>query len=377
MQSVDMTEAEMTREEVEALIAAAPPGQPPDLTKRRLSGLDLSGIDFKGADLHWVRLNNSNLRGTNLQNCRIDLGWLIGADLEGADLSGASLFSTQMQRTNLKHAKLDGARITANLKGANLSGASLREADMAADMKNQSMGLMRISLKSANLDGADLRGARAGRADIEFASLRGAQLQDADFTRAEFAGADLTGASIAGTNLTEADVASARLIELKGIDTAIGLSTLRNLQEAITDWEVPRDGQEEKSTEAEGPNDELQAVQDMIRDVKSRVRTVDTETLKQMIDNEEDFVLLDVRTPLETQAGWIDASQHVALPRGWLEVKILNHVIDKDTPIVTYCGIGIRSAFAAETLEQMGFSDVRNYEEGFTTWRSRGHPVAQ
>ena len=377
MQSPDMTEAEMTREEVEALIAAVSPGQAPDLTKRRLSNLDLSGIDFKGADMRWVRLNQSNLRGATLRNCRIDLGWLIDADLEGADLSGASLFSAQMQRTNLKHAKLDGARITANLKDADLSGASLREADMAADMKNQSMGLMRISLRSANLDGADLTGARAGRADMEFASLRGARLENADFTRAEFAGADLNGASIAGTNLTEADVASARLTGLKSIDQAIGLSTLRNLQQAITDWEMPQDSQEGKSTEAEALNDPFEAVQDMIRDVKSRVRTVDTEALKRMVDTGEEFVLLDVRTPLETQDGRIDAPQHLALPRGWLEVKIFNHVINKDTPIVTYCGIGIRSAFAAETLEQMGFTNVRNYEEGLSTWQSKGYPVAQ
>ncbi len=377
MNSPAMTEAELTASEVAALIAQAAPGTPPDLSSRRLSGLDLSGLNFMGADLRWARLNKTKLRGANLRNSNLDLGWLIGADLQGADLTGASLFSTQMQGANLKDARLDGARITANLSKADLRGASLRDADMAADMKNQSMGLMRTVLTSAILDGADLSGARAARADMEFASLRGASLDRTDLSRAELGGADLTGASVVGTVFTEADVAAAEMTKLKGREHAIGMDAMMNTDQAVVDWQIvanPAQGERLKMAPLE---DEFSAAQQLISDVMGRVDKISTEELKKLVDENADFVLLDVRTPDETRAARIDAPQHLAITRGWLEMKILNHVIDKQTPIVTYCGIGIRSAFAAETLKQMGFTNVRNYEEGLSTWESRGYPVAR
>ena len=50
-------------------------------------------------------------------------------------------------------------------------------------------------------------------------------------------------------------------------------------------------------------------------------------------------------------------------------------VRDKDTPIVVYCGINLRSPLAAETLTNMGYTDVRNYSDGFFKWRDAGLPV--
>lgn len=230
LQSPEMTEAEMTREEVIALLSRAS-GQPADLSSRRLSRLDLRGVDFKGANLRWARLNGTDLRGANLSAAILDSAWLLNANLENANLTGASLFSTQMQGANLKNAILKGARIVANMERADLTGAMLQEADMAADMKNQSMGLMRAILRLATLDDADFSGVKAARVDAEFASFRGAILDGADFSGAELAGADLTDASVAGCNLSGADLASARLVSLKG--DAIGLDDTKNFGEAI------------------------------------------------------------------------------------------------------------------------------------------------
>jgi glyoxylase-like metal-dependent hydrolase (beta-lactamase superfamily II) len=50
-------------------------------------------------------------------------------------------------------------------------------------------------------------------------------------------------------------------------------------------------------------------------------------------------------------------------------------VTDKDTPIVVYCGINQRSPLAADTLTQMGYSNVKNYSDGFFAWRDAGLPV--
>ena len=233
MDSPEMTAAEMTREDVLARVAALAPGERVDFSKRRLSGLDLNGVNLAGADLRWARLNRTDLRGANLRGANLDLAWLIEANLEGADLSGANLFSTQMRGAKLINATLLGARIVADLTNADASGARFDNADMAADMRNQSMGLMRTVLRSASVDGASFRGAKLGRVDAEFASLRGADLRDADFSKAKLAGADLTGARVSGMIISGADVNSARLLDLSGVDAMVGLDRAENLDQAL------------------------------------------------------------------------------------------------------------------------------------------------
>ena len=231
--SVEMTTAEMSRDELLALIANRMPGVSVDLSKRRLSGLDLSGVDLSGTDLRWARLNRTDLRGANLRGARLDNAWMIEANLEGADLTNASLFASQMQRARLVGATLRNARIIANLSRAEASGANFDGADMAADMRNQSMGLMRTVLRSATADGASFRGTKAGRIDAEFASLRDADLTRADFTGAKLAGADLTGANVHGMVITGADVNSTKLVSIKGHNAMVGFEQARNVGEAF------------------------------------------------------------------------------------------------------------------------------------------------
>jgi len=141
--SPDMTTAEMTRGQVEAVLKAVPGGRGADFSGKRLSGLDLSGLDLSGANFHAARLNHTNLSHANLDRATLDQAWALGADLTGASLVKASLFATQMEGARLDGANLTGARVTADLTGAHLVGARLEDADCGADEKNQSMGLMR------------------------------------------------------------------------------------------------------------------------------------------------------------------------------------------------------------------------------------------
>jgi len=118
----------------------------------------------------------------------------------------------------------------------------------------------------------------------------------------------------------------------------------------------------------------------LLREVKSRIKTVDTKTLKKMIDNQEDFVLLDVRTRADIDSmGAIDAPQQVAIERAWLESKVPDLVKlvkdNPDKPIVTYCGVGELSAYSADTLQHLGFKNVYSYDGGFLDWESKGYQV--
>lgn len=235
MTTPEMAEAEMSREQLEALLADASRDRPVDLTKRRFSGLDLSGIDFKGADLRWSRFNYADLEGADLSDTRLDLTWFYKADLDGADLSRSHLFSAQLQHASLENADIRDARVVANFQNANLAGASFRDSDLAADMKNQSMGLMTTVFTSANLSGADLSRVKASRVNAEFADFSAASLTGADFSDAKLGGARFSGADVGGLRLTGADLDSADLTGLVNADGIVGLNDAVNRTRARFD----------------------------------------------------------------------------------------------------------------------------------------------
>jgi molybdopterin/thiamine biosynthesis adenylyltransferase/rhodanese-related sulfurtransferase len=79
---------------------------------------------------------------------------------------------------------------------------------------------------------------------------------------------------------------------------------------------------------------------------------------------------IDVREIDEWQEGHIPGARHV--PRGYLESRIETTVPDKATPVVLYCAGGNRSAFAAKTLQELGYENVHSLAGGFTDWKRNG-----
>jgi uncharacterized protein YjbI with pentapeptide repeats len=162
---------------------------------------------------------------------------VIHADLTDANLTGAKMFglvtSTGMQNSRREapifvRANMTGATVVSRLGFADLTGANLSNAHMAADMHNQSMGLMRAEFPSADLTDANLAGADLGHALLRFANLTNANLAGANLTQADLIGANLGGADLTGANLTGADLRDAKIESAKGLDSAKGL----NLREA-------------------------------------------------------------------------------------------------------------------------------------------------
>ncbi|KAG1707555.1 Sulfurtransferase [Nymphon striatum] len=109
-------------------------------------------------------------------------------------------------------------------------------------------------------------------------------------------------------------------------------------------------------------------------EAEKRTTIITTEALKKALDTDLDMILVDVRTPTEIPklGGSIKASQNVNIPRGWLEYRITNSALSKDTPIVLYCGGGVRTPMAADTLQKMGYTNVKNYSAGFLGWKNAG-----
>lgn len=89
-------------------------------------------------------------------------------------------------------------------------------------------------------------------------------------------------------------------------------------------------------------------------------------------------VVLDVREPDEYEQGALLGVMHI--PRGHLEGQVEGKILDKTAPVVVYCAGGVRSAFAAKTLQELGYTNVVSMAGGFGRWKDEGRawrtPVA-
>lgn len=83
-------------------------------------------------------------------------------------------------------------------------------------------------------------------------------------------------------------------------------------------------------------------------------------------------VLIDVREPDEVAQGSPPGALH--LNRGFLELRIEAHLPDYDRPLIALCGGGVRSLFAAESLQQLGYRNVASVVGGYARWQAEGLP---
>jgi molybdopterin/thiamine biosynthesis adenylyltransferase/rhodanese-related sulfurtransferase len=83
-------------------------------------------------------------------------------------------------------------------------------------------------------------------------------------------------------------------------------------------------------------------------------------------------VLLDVREADEIAAG--SPKGALRLGRGFLELRIEDAVPETDRPVLVMCAGGARSMFAAETLHQLGYRNVKSVAGGFNRWKNNGLP---
>ena len=113
---------------------------------------------------------------------------------------------------------------------------------------------------------------------------------------------------------------------------------------------------------------------DLLANAKSQIVEIDTAAAEARIQAGDVFVL-DVREPDEYDEGALENAVHI--PRGHLEAQIEGRALDHDQTIVVYCAGGVRSAFAARTLQELGYSDVLSMAGGFGKWKDEGRAWRQ
>ena len=115
-----------------------------------------------------------------------------------------------------------------------------------------------------------------------------------------------------------------------------------------------------------------------VEDALTSLDQISVEEFAKMMELEEMFILLDVRTAEEHNAGYIPGS--VLMPRGVIEFRIANeeiweeegmYVPLKEDPIVIYCKRGNRSALAALSLKKLGYNNILVVDGGWLDWKSK------
>ncbi|MBT8140924.1 MAG: hypothetical protein HKN88_04415 [Gammaproteobacteria bacterium] len=108
---------------------------------------------------------------------------------------------------------------------------------------------------------------------------------------------------------------------------------------------------------------------DVLQSIKSEIKELAITELPELGD---DAVLIDVRETEEFNAGALPGALH--LSRGTLEFKLSNMPeITPDTPVYLYCRSGNRSAYAARSLQELGYKNVTSLSGGYVAW-SAAHP---
>jgi sulfur-carrier protein adenylyltransferase/sulfurtransferase len=110
---------------------------------------------------------------------------------------------------------------------------------------------------------------------------------------------------------------------------------------------------------------------ELLQQVKGEIDEVDSTRARELIA-EGSPAIVDVRERDEWDEGHLPSAVHV--PRGHLESRIESAAQDKSRPVLVYCASGNRSAFAAKTLEELGYEHVVSLAGGFTDWKRNGNP---
>lgn len=112
---------------------------------------------------------------------------------------------------------------------------------------------------------------------------------------------------------------------------------------------------------------------DLLSSAKSEIVEISTDEAAERIAG--GHLILDVREPDEYAEGALEGVIHI--PRGHLEAQIENRIVDKSLPVVVYCAGGVRSAFAAKTMQELGYEQVASMDGGFGRWKDEGRPWRQ
>ena len=121
----------------------------------------------------------------------------------------------------------------------------------------------------------------------------------------------------------------------------------------------------------------------LVEESKTSLETIDSQTLKDMIDSNEEMTIIDVNDKEEVDSrGMFKGAINVSL--GTLYYKADQEVPedfkdsriqDRNKKVVMTCGLGLCAAIGGKLLKDMGFKDVVLLEGGVKKWEEDGYKL--
>ena len=118
---------------------------------------------------------------------------------------------------------------------------------------------------------------------------------------------------------------------------------------------------------------EHKGFQELVADAKKKITEISPTDAAAKVKSSTDAVIVDVRDKDEFVESHIPDAVHMS--RGLIEYEIEEKFPDRNTTIICHCGGGGRSALAAETLQKMGYKNVRSMAGGLKAWKAAGLPT--
>jgi rhodanese-related sulfurtransferase len=113
--------------------------------------------------------------------------------------------------------------------------------------------------------------------------------------------------------------------------------------------------------------------QKLVAQARQHITEISPADARRQVEDGE-AVLIDVREESDWREGHAKGAKN--LNRGVIELEIEEEIPDLKQPIICYCGGGGRSALVAESLQKMGYENVRSLAGGLRAWKEAGLPIA-
>ena len=111
----------------------------------------------------------------------------------------------------------------------------------------------------------------------------------------------------------------------------------------------------------------------IVQAARNEIAECDASDVRKMMDDGAPLVVVDVRERHEFEAGHLEGAVHIG--KGVIERDVEKHDFADDARIVLYCGGGYRSAIAAKSLQDMGWTNVASLWGGWRGILAEGLPI--
>jgi len=99
------------------------------------------------------------------------------------------------------------------------------------------------------------------------------------------------------------------------------------------------------------------------------------EALKFLTENDKKPLIVDLREVSSFTTGHIKGAENIPYKKENFQTRVSSY--DKKSPILIYCGKGLKTAEAAQLLKESGFKSIYTLEGGFESWKNKGYEISE